>query len=130
MKIGLMIVGILAVLGWVGYLFLGPGFFNQFRYWDPRFSSSACAKNGGRWTFVPMPYGAPKTSGYCYYPPKDEGKECHQNSECEKDCVSTDKKDKEGFILGKCGEYSVFYCVPTIPFKTKDHKDLKGGACV
>lgn len=100
---------------------------------DPE--QAACTNSGGIWSAYPIPPGGPKPTSYCYYPPKDAGKQCYQKSDCEKDCVlieGTDGIDKEGFLMGECGEYSSFNCIPTISFKTKDRKskNLFQGGCV
>lgn len=89
-----------------------------------------CTISGGRWEIPPGPTGRPLNRGYCYHPPNDEGKTCYQNSDCQSDCIASSRTDDEGYILGKCGEYSIFTCVPTIPNKTKNRESLQRGGCV
>lgn len=90
----------------------------------------ACNLSGGRWEIPPGPVGGDLNQGYCYHPPDDEGKTCYQNSNCKTDCIASSQTDDEGYILGKCGEYSIFSCEPTMPNKTKNRESLQIGGCV
>ena len=79
----------------------------------------ACVNNGGRWVERGFHGMIIVDKAYCYYPPRDLGKHCYQNSECEKLCRPTDEKDEEGFNIGRCGDKDPFYCGYNLPNKSK-----------
>ncbi len=87
-----------------------------------------CEESGGRVRYSPYP--GVRGPLNCYFPPSDEGELCYEDSDCVKQCVSTNKTDDDGYFIGKCGEYSAINCIPTIPNKTKDRNKLHSGSCV
>lgn len=93
-------------------------------FWNnPDCSESLCLKRGGK--IINTPFGIPGTMA-CYFPPKDAGKVCLQDSDCERYCLPTKEVDRDGYVLGRCGD---IHCGLTIQKKTKDFNQLIKNSC-
>jgi hypothetical protein len=116
MKRGILVfIGLLLLVAvmWVVVVFFGE-----------KIKSGYCRVSGG--VYAPVPgWGR---GNYCYYPPKDLGKTCYQNSECERNyCYYYGKRDQAGYLLGECGDTK---CAYTLKEKTKDNSNLEKKNCV
>ena len=109
----------------IGYVFGFQRFiFRIVFYNDPQYSPVACDKIGGEWIRVST------QTGFYEKCEEDGKKQCHQDSQCQHQCIYNNKSDAKGFLMGKCVTYSAWICAPYIPTKTKDVDNLLSGSCI